>query len=307
MFKYTLKINGVEGGSISLEDFNKGGALSKEFKSKLLKLKQNIAINKINTASGQKEMLANENITSNVYEAPQGEYFVQPFLQYTQRAVSESKPSSTPSTAVSTDAKVNIEKLRLQEQADLVKVIPNIAEFKDTYGENQGNMPDDLYAIYKPIYDEYNAKINAVSTDTKDATSTNIGLVTPSDAKRINDIDTDVLNNDNALSKTPDMTKLSREKFIRYLKSKLPQLSLSELNEIYDLKDTMIDAVGLFKDRVIYLFEGAGMKTADFMTIFGLRAGPGMASLVGQGSEALETLMKKIKTLLLYKLHKQRV
>ena len=355
--KYTLKINGVEGGSISLEEFNKNGALAKEFKSKLLKLKQNIAINKINTASGQKEMLANENITSNVYEAPQGEYFVQPFLQYTQRAVSESKPSSTPSVSVSTDAKADIEKwidsqditgnsletmekivakrnidkytfyqiiknisdatkvdgdkvvhvlkvfgeernssmsqteknilqqydaelaalgtspktnekkikeLRAQEQADLIKAGINLAKFEGTYGENQGNMPDDLYAIYKRIYDKYNALITQLSESnvTKDATSTNIGLITPSDAKRINDIDTDVLNNDNALSKTPDVTKLSREKFIRYLKSKLPQLSLSELNEIYDLKDTMIDAVGLFKDRVIYLFEGAGMKTA---------------------------------------------
>ena len=260
--KYIFKINGVEGGSISLEDFNKGGALAKEFKNKLLKLKQNIAINKINTANGQKEMLANENLTSNVYEAPHGEYFVQPFLQYTQKQVSESKPSSPTPTTKTNEQK--IADLRAEEQTDLIKAGINLAEFKDTYGENQGNMPDDLYAVYKPIYDKYNALITQLSESnvTKDATSTNIGLITPSDAKKINDIDTDVLNNDNALSRTPDMTKLSREKFIRYLKSKLPQLSLSELNEIYDLKDTMVDAVGLFKDRVIYLFEGAGMKTA---------------------------------------------
>ena len=260
--KYILKINGVEGGSISLEDFNKGGALSKEFKNKLLKLKQNIAINKINTANGQKEMLANENLTSNVYEAPHGEYFVQPFLQYTQKQVSESKPSSPTPTTKTNEQK--IADLRAQEQADLVKAGINLVDFEGTYGESQGNMPDDLYAVYKPIYDKYNKLITNLSESnvTKDATSTNIGLITPSDAKKINDIDTDVLNNDNALSRTPDMTKLSREKFIRYLKSKLPQLSLSELNEIYDLKDTMVDAVGLFKDRVIYLFEGAGMKTA---------------------------------------------
>ena len=404
--KYILKINGVEGGSISLEDFNKGGALAKEFKNKLLKLKQNIAINKINTANGQKEMLANENLTSNVYEAPHGEYFVQPFLQYTQKAVSESKTSSpTPSASVSTDAKADIERRRQEELDNLfsqtqastdkllntpvqklskeqinknIEIAKNkneslIEELEKEFKENtdnkasdevwdkwdkkadklSDNLPQgvsfrisegkvDLFdnqsyrekgfgksivqvssgSIHRktekfevgdnlqvddgsrampavvtkvnengkileakqedgriiiskgnivtlaPINDrlkinaKYDAELAALGTDTKDATSTNIGLITPSDAKKINDIDTDVLNNDNALSKTPDMTKLSREKFIRYLKSKLPQLSLSELNEIYDLKDTMVDAVGLFKDRVIYLFEGAGMKTA---------------------------------------------
>ena len=268
--KYILKINGVEGGSISLEDFNKGGALAKEFKSKLLKLKQNIAINKINTANGQKEMLANENLTSNVYEAPHGEYFVQPFLQYTQKAVSESKPSSpTPSTPVSTDAKADIEKLisEIWEVTDKDDPFYELG-FNVLYGENGETINGKTkQEVIDKINAKYNAELDALGTDTKtneqkDATSTNIGLITPSDAKKINDIDTDVLNNDNALSRTPDMTKLSREKFIRYLKSKLPQLSLSELNEIYDLKDTMVDAVGLFKDRVIYLFEGAGMKTA---------------------------------------------
>ena len=376
--KYILKINGVEGGSISLEDFNKGGALAKEFKNKLLKLKQNIAINKINTANGQKEMLANENLTSNVYEAPHGEYFVQPFLQYTQKQVSESKTSSPaptegvetgtyPSDALiakgvklgfskqnlvymsveekemvksatskddvkdlldkyvstaanSTAAKADIEtkKAELKEKLRLFKTPAQILQksrqksyntwlpiaMKDTgLSETEliekidkegilknaqkeysaGNQLSNVeqFALYlnttrasveevRKELEEYNkikAELDALDTSTKsnvtkDATSTNIGLITPSDAKRINDIDTDVLNNDNALSKTPDMTKLSREKFIRYLKSKLPQLSLSELNEIYDLKDTMVDAVGLFKDRVIYLFEGAGMKTA---------------------------------------------
>ena len=319
--KYILKINGVEGGSISLEDFNKGGALAKEFKSKLLKLKQNIAINKINTANGQKEMLANENLTSNVYEAPHGEYFVQPFLQYTQKQVSELKTSSpTPSTPVSTDVKADIEDRRksaikrLAQSSDgswasnvmldrgngkteagkatdwfvdlgkdKTKAIEQInakydAELaKELYKEiKAGKLVTDMTVAEQAVANKYiteelrksvDAELAVLGTDTKtneqkDATSTNIGLITPSDAKKINDIDTDVLNNDNALSRTPDMTKLSREKFIRYLKSKLPQLSLSELNEIYDLKDTMVDAVGLFKDRVIYLFEGAGMKTA---------------------------------------------
>jgi ADP-ribose pyrophosphatase YjhB (NUDIX family) len=61
-----------------------------------------------------------------------------------------------------------IETLRAEEQIELAKAIPNIADFigsgpEDTYGENQGNMPDDLYAIYKPIYDKYNKLITALS------------------------------------------------------------------------------------------------------------------------------------------------
>lgn len=64
-----------------------------------------------------------------------------------------------------------IAELRADEQVELLKAIPNIAEFLQsnfmgkgtTYGENQGNMPDDLYAIYKPIYDKYNKLITEIS------------------------------------------------------------------------------------------------------------------------------------------------
>lgn len=67
----------------------------------------------------------------------------------TQEAKVESKPK---------EISEQISDLRAKEQADLVKAIPNIADF-NTYGDKQGNMPDDLYAIYKPIYEEYNSKI----------------------------------------------------------------------------------------------------------------------------------------------------
>jgi ADP-ribose pyrophosphatase YjhB (NUDIX family) len=57
-----------------------------------------------------------------------------------------------------------VETLRAEEQVELAKAIPNIANYPDTYGEKQGNMPDDLYAIYKPIYDKYNKLITALSS-----------------------------------------------------------------------------------------------------------------------------------------------
>jgi hypothetical protein len=50
--------------------------------------------------------------------------------------------------------------LRADERAELLAAIPNITDFEGTtYGKKQGNMPDDLYAIYKPIYDKYNKLI----------------------------------------------------------------------------------------------------------------------------------------------------
>lgn len=63
-------------------------------------------------------------------------------------------------------------------------------------------------------------------------------------------------------SKTLDNTILNRNLFEKWLKKNLPQLNLSDVNNVLALKDTIIDAFGLFKDSTIFLFEGAGMKTA---------------------------------------------
>ena len=58
-----------------------------------------------------------------------------------------------------TDPKNEVERLRAEEQADLVKAGINLTEFKNTYGNKQGNMPDALYTIYKAIYDKYDKLI----------------------------------------------------------------------------------------------------------------------------------------------------
>jgi len=65
-----------------------------------------------------------------------------------------------------TNTNQTIETLRAQEQVELAKAIPNIKDYPDTYGEKQGNMPDNLYAIYKPIYEEYNRKITLAAQAT---------------------------------------------------------------------------------------------------------------------------------------------
>lgn len=84
-----------------------------------------------------------------------------------------SQPTTVPGSEAGQTGGISeeIERLRAEEQADLVKAIPNIADFPDTYGDKQGNMPDDLYAIYKPIYDEYDAKITAVPQPISNQTS----------------------------------------------------------------------------------------------------------------------------------------
>jgi hypothetical protein len=53
-----------------------------------------------------------------------------------------------------------IENYRAQEQAEVLAAIPNIADYPGTYGKEQGTMPDSLYAIYRPIYDKYDALIS---------------------------------------------------------------------------------------------------------------------------------------------------
>jgi hypothetical protein len=73
-----------------------------------------------------------------------------------------SAPVSVPTTG--TTVEEQIAKLRADEQTELFAAIPNIADFPNTYGEKQGNMPDDLYTIYKPIYDKYDALITALQT-----------------------------------------------------------------------------------------------------------------------------------------------
>ena len=69
------------------------------------------------------------------------------------------------------DTRTNEQKIadyRAQEQTKLAKAIPNMAkDYPDTYGDNQGKMPDDLYAIYKPIYDKYNGLIKPLMEESK--------------------------------------------------------------------------------------------------------------------------------------------
>lgn len=276
IIKENDKINvWANGKRISLDDFNNVDVLRKEFLKNILGLPQNIDVININNPSVQEKMADRENLFTNVTTF-EGEYFVQPYIEYSQNSMlrkeapitnyqvnklSAVQPSSEPSTSVSTDNKANIEKLRAQEQADLVKAGINLTEFKDTYGENKGNMPDDLYSVYKPIYDKYNALITKLSESKPSKPNTEEDIKKQLFQEKLNRANNAIVKEKGA-SKTLDNTILNRNLFEKWLKKNLPQLNLSDVNNVLALKDTIIDAFGLFKDSTIFLFEGAGMKTA---------------------------------------------
>ncbi len=65
---------------------------------------------------------------------------------------------------------------------------------------------------------------------------------------------------------------------------------LDELGiNVFDAAGKMIPFVDIVRQ-----FETVGLEAADAMTIFGLRAGPGMLALVSQGADALEELRDKM-------------
>lgn len=77
----------------------------------------------------------------------------------------KSKPSKEGLKDVEISDKKKIAEFRKKEKEELKESNINLEDYPDTYGEEQGNMPDDLYAKYKPIYDKYNKLITEVSED----------------------------------------------------------------------------------------------------------------------------------------------
>jgi TP901 family phage tail tape measure protein len=61
-------------------------------------------------------------------------------------------------------------------------------------------------------------------------------------------------------------------------------------------KSQLVDSAGNVRSftEAVRVLETTGASAADLLTIFGQRAGPGMAALVGQGADALEKLTKQV-------------
>ena len=83
----------------------------------------------------------------------------------TEQNQNDSNPEENikPTGVEESDVEKEIAALRAREQEALRDAIPNIADYPDTYADVQGNMPNDLYAKYKTIYDKYDLLIRSVS------------------------------------------------------------------------------------------------------------------------------------------------
>ena len=302
---------------ISLNDFNNGTALTKKFLSGMKGLAQNIDVTNINNPVVQQKMADRGTLITNVTTF-NGEYFVQPYVEFSFNSMTEEKPAitdnqinklsavqplPTPSTPVFTDAKSDIERrsvseLLLQRKelkskpldgdnfqllkqienrlvTEIFKNNPNLSIYliteKNWAINDTGNLTtnnkltqvlkikyaiaEDLLNSYKEDNIKYDAELDALEKPTTTTEEDDF-------LNDLNDIKNVKIDENGAASKSIDNTVLNRVLFEKWLKKNLPQLSLSEITDINELKDTIIDAFGLFKDSTIFLFEGAGNKTA---------------------------------------------
>jgi hypothetical protein len=77
----------------------------------------------------------------------------------------EEAETTVPAVTEEPSNQEQIDSLREQEQAEVLAAIPDIADYPGTYGKEQGTMPDSLYAVYRPIYDKYDALISPLLQD----------------------------------------------------------------------------------------------------------------------------------------------
>ena len=182
----TVKVGVVK---LTFNDILTGNKID-ELRKAISEVRHNLSANELGKSEEDSKLINNDVLVTNAYTDSTGQYYVQPYIEvnnpegYVKPEIKVEPISATTATNISpvvtTTTLTNeeqIAKYRADEKAELLKAIPNIADFigfgpEDTYGKNQGNMPDDLYAIYKPIYDKYNKLITDVSevkptTDTK--------------------------------------------------------------------------------------------------------------------------------------------
>lgn len=190
----------INGNEYTLDEIKDKGPRYNDFVSDLKTKRQNININKINNSFYQADLKKRNTLSTNVLTF-QGEYFVQPYLEYTTSLV---EPKEEKPIALNEDKPVDNKPLILK--SDKLESLKKRFEGKDT--------------------------------------------------KKM-------LGDDDALSsKHISGKQLDRPQFKKWLSEKLPQLTLSDIDTLKSIKDTSVDAYGLFRNSTVYLFEGATMGTA---------------------------------------------
>lgn len=291
----------INGDEFTLDRLLTSTEEANEFMTNLKSKRQNININKVNNPFYQKELKVRGTLATNVTTF-EGEYFVQPYIEHThtlgekstklvisdieakktdierrrQEELNKVKPytgkSKTQADSVTIDnvvfklgEKVNLKDVNI----DMDSTTPNyrtgiytISMISINIDSKNGiiTLGDGNELITPKISDiinaKYDAELDALEEPTQEQSkSISISKFTQQEMD-------DAINNDNAFSKKVDLFKLNRVEFKKWLSKNLPQLSLSDIDKLTEIKDNSIDAFGMFKDSTIYLFEDAGNKTA---------------------------------------------
>lgn len=201
--KITFKINTQE---FTLDDIRLN---SEEFIKTLKVSRQNIQVNNIHNKTEQEELTNRNALITNATQfildgEVEGEYFVQPYLEYSQNILNKKEPLNV--TTIEANTEVN-------------------QKGTDNANNNAENKLEKLKAL--------RAKKGG-----------------------------NQLNEDSVSSTSRDNTIFNEKQFNAWLKANLPQLKLADKEAIANLKANLIDTFGIYKDLTIYLFSGAGNKTA---------------------------------------------
>lgn len=208
--KYNQIVLHTNDTDFPLVSINTNEKVKKDFIKALTYNRQNINVTNINTSKAQQELKDRNALITNV-TTYQGEYFVQPYLEYSYNA--------------------------LEHKSD---ILTNTEELNNEV--NQKNTE-----IVKESLED---KLNRL--------------------RSIKDITDDELDEDEALSKTKDVTKLDIKQFKTWLSKNLPQISLADESLLKELKTNLVDVYGMYKNMNIYLFEGSGNKTAYHEAFHGI-------------------------------------
>lgn len=192
----------VNGEWYSLDRLKTNEETITDFQTQLRSKRQNLNILKINNSYYQAEMVERGTLSTNVTTF-NGEYFVQPYVEYSHSLIDNPNNYST-KDALNIDT--NQANTSINNNADIATILKN----------------------------------NGISQSDLDK----------------------AIEGDDAFSTSKDLTKLDRKEFAKWLEKNLPQLTLSDVEQLQKIKDNSVDAFGMYRDSVIYLFEGAGGKTA---------------------------------------------
>jgi len=246
----------VNTNSYSLDDIKSNPKVKESFINDLKTQRQNINVTNINSTTYQAQLKARNTLITNVTQY-EGEYFVQPYIEYSHEANTEIKPQSEVITEqlISDANQVNTDVEIITKNDILAKIeaATRLGTIDQLVGGVNNIISEKIGKTYRQVYNEELAALDENKTYKQSLIERVL---------QANNIDPNELNDDEALSRTKDTTKLDSKAFTAWLSKNLPQLSVGDKSNLEQLKLNLTDTFGMFKGMTIYLFDGAGSKTA---------------------------------------------